>query len=89
MCLLPFIKVYPFGFRHCDRWGIWVITNTSENQPLDLWQIIHDAKEAARKMSKKLLMECLQLKSGISDMFYKTGKYVIDLISINDYYLLY
>ena len=60
-----------------------------ENQPLHLWQIIHDAKEAARKMSKKLLMECLQLKSGISDMFYKTGKYVIDLISINDYYLLY
>jgi hypothetical protein len=36
-----------------------------ENRPLHLWQIIHDAKELARKMSKKLLIGCLELKSGI------------------------
>jgi hypothetical protein len=34
-----------------------------ENRPLHLWQIIHDVREVARRMSKKLLMGCLELKS--------------------------
>lgn len=36
-----------------------------ETRPLHVWQLIHDAREKARKMTKKFLEECILTKSGI------------------------
>ena len=42
-----------------------------ETRPVHIWQLIHDAKEAARKLSKESLLEMLKIKSGLSK-FYQT-----------------
>ncbi len=42
---------------HCAQEG--------ETRSLHVWQLIHDAREQARSMSKKKLEGCLLVQSGI------------------------
>ena len=51
--------------KYLESWRQSTLRTKGETRPIHIWQLVHDAKESARKLSKETLLQMLKIVSGL------------------------